>query len=85
MTDDEKRHSYDEILARLDERTENTDRNMVTIKKDVLAIHTKLSESYVTQKEFNPIKMLVYGAVGLVLTSVCGAVLILVINSGATH
>lgn len=40
----------------------------------------KLDEKYVSQDQFWPVKTLVYGVVALMLTSVVGALLILVVN-----
>jgi len=50
------------------------------IKKDVGDIKERLEKSYVTREEFDPIKKLVYGIVGLVLTGVVGALLTLIIR-----
>lgn len=49
------------------------------IKDKVISIENKLEKNYVTQEEFLPIKNLVYGLVGLTLTSVVVALLALVI------
>lgn len=37
-------------------------------------------QNFVTKQEFKPIRMIVYGAVGLTLLTVAGAVLTLVVN-----
>jgi hypothetical protein len=37
-------------------------------------------KQYVTQAEFWPVKMLVYGCTGLMLTSLIGAIVLLVIK-----
>ena len=39
--------------------------------------------SYVTQTEFWPVKILVYGCTGLMLTSLIGAILLMVAKRGA--
>ena len=49
------------------------------IKRDVGEIKDRLSIHYVTQQEFEPIKRIVYGLVGLVLFSFASAVVGLVI------
>ena len=54
-----------ELLVRIDERTARQERD---------------TAKYVTREEFAPIKGLVYGLVGLLLTGVIGAVLALVIR-----
>ena len=52
------------------------------IKSDVTEIKTKLDSRYVSKDEFEPIKKLVYGVVGLILTTVIGALLALVVFRG---
>lgn len=49
------------------------------IKTDITEIKERLDEKYVTKDEFEPVKKLVYGIVGLILTAVIGALLGLVI------
>jgi len=43
------------------------------IKEDIRTIKTSLNQTYVTKNEFDPIKKVVYGLVGLILTAVVGA------------
>ena len=74
MEQSEKRHSYDEILGRLDERTAN-----LTVAVD--DIKRRLNEKYVTMDEFKPIRAIVYGFVGIVLTGVVVAIVALVVKS----
>jgi hypothetical protein len=50
------------------------------IKDDVREIKEKMNADYITREEFEPIKKLVYGTIGLVLTAVAIAVINLVIN-----
>lgn len=50
------------------------------IEQSVQNIEEKLEGHYVTKEEFDPIKRLVYGVVGLILTSVVVAVLTIVIK-----
>jgi tetrahydromethanopterin S-methyltransferase subunit G len=45
-------------------------------------ISDKLDDKFVTQVEFDPIRKLVYGIVGLILVTVVGAILSVVINRG---
>ena len=49
------------------------------IQEDIREIKQRLDTKYVTQTEFQPIKSLVYGVVGMVLTGVIGAMIALVI------
>jgi len=55
---------------------------MMDIKADVFEIKVKLDSKYVTKEEFDPVKKLVYGVVGLILTTVFGALLALVLLRG---
>ena len=48
------------------------------IKTDICEIKIKLDGHYVTKEEFEPIKRVVYGAVGASLISLVGAILALV-------
>lgn len=50
-----------------------------SIKDKVISIEKKLESNYVSHEEFTPIKNLVYGLVGLILTSVVVSLLSLVI------
>lgn len=57
-----------ENIATLIEQNKNLQRTVDEIKK-------ALEDDYVTKNEFNPIKSIVYGFVGIILTTVAGAVL----------
>ena len=50
-------------VARIDERTQ-------AINDQVKSIHDKLSSSYVLKEEFQPVKNIVYGLVGVLLSSI---------------
>jgi len=67
MTDEKE----GKLLARLDERTQQ-------LLIDVEHINHKLDNKYVTQDQFKPVQILVYGMAGLMLTGVVGALLGLV-------
>lgn len=54
--------------------------DMVYMKEGINTINEKLSRGYVTKEEFEPIKKVVYGLVGLILTSVLGALVAIVVN-----
>jgi hypothetical protein len=43
----------------------------------------KMTANFVTQEEFWPVKVLVYGCVGLMLTSIIGSLLFLVLKASA--
>ena len=49
------------------------------LKGDIGRLNDKVDSRYVTHEEFEPIKRLVYGVVGLILVAVVGALLALVI------
>lgn len=49
------------------------------IKQTLEKLSTNLEANYVRKEEFQPVKQLVYGLVGLILTSVIGALLALVV------
>lgn len=65
--------STEELLARIDERTK-----LLTDKMN--HIESMLDNKYVTKEEFYPVKTLVYGVVGLMLTTVVGALVLMVIK-----
>lgn len=50
------------------------------IKEKVASIDLKLEKDYVTREEFEPIKRIVYGMVGIIMTSVLLAIILLVIR-----
>ncbi len=50
------------------------------IQRDIQNINNKLENQYVTQAEFEPIKKIVYGLVMLVLTTVCVALVSVVLK-----
>lgn len=66
---EERRYSHDEILARLDERTNFLVQQILEIKNN-----------FVTKNEFNPVRNIVYGFTGLILLSVLGALITLAIK-----
>ena len=51
-----------------------------SIKDDVKEIKGGMEAEYVTQTEFKPIRNLVYGTVGLFLTSIGGAFIALILK-----
>lgn len=48
------------------------------IKRDVAEIKANQQAHYVTKEEFEPIKRIVYGLVGLIMVGVVGAVMSLI-------
>lgn len=56
---------------------------MATAKSEIGHIKEKLRE-FVTKAEFQPIKLLVYGATGMALTAVMGALLKIAVDKSAS-
>ena len=54
--------------------------NIDSIKEDIKDIKAVLRGSYVTQDQFGPVKLIVYGLVTLVLLSVIGTLLTIVLK-----
>ncbi len=50
------------------------------IQRDIKEIKERLEDEYVTRQEFQPIKNIVYGMVGIILMSVIGALLALILR-----
>lgn len=64
----EKRDSLDTQIAVIAN-------NIEYIKTDIIEIKNKLEGEYVTKAEFDPIKRIVYGVVGLILAGVASVIL----------
>jgi len=62
------------LLARIDERTKN-------LEKELKEISEKLDKDYVSRDEFAPIKKIVYGMVGVILLAAAVAMVNLVITT----
>ena len=54
-------------------------RDISYIKRELREINNKLEKAYITKKEFDPVKSIVYGMIGLILLTVGGAIVSLVI------
>lgn len=50
------------------------------VRKAVDTLNEKIDHNYVTKEEFKPVKQLVYGLVGLIMTAVVIAILSLVVR-----
>ena len=50
------------------------------IKQDISEVKVKLDEHYVTKAEFDPVRNIVYGMVGVILLAVIGALVTLVVR-----
>lgn len=62
-------------IAVIDEKITNMQGALAEIKD-------QLGEHYITIDQFTPVRNLVYGLVGLILTSVVGALVALVVRTG---
>lgn len=51
-----------------------------TLNKTVDTMRSNLASNFVTRNEFNPVRNLVYGAVGVILFSVFGALIALILT-----
>lgn len=54
------------------------------IQRDIALINDKLDDKYVTKDEFRPVRNVVYGMVGIILTAVILALVYLVIHRPPT-
>ena len=77
---DEPINGNGRLLARIDERTLQLLRDIAQLRAEVAAHEAHVRETYVTRAEFRPIRSVIYGLVGLTLTSVGGGVLALVLR-----
>lgn len=55
--------------------------DLTYIKEKLNAVDNKVSSHYVSKEEFEPIKKIVYGLVGLILVAVVGALVALVVGA----
>lgn len=55
------------------------DRKINEVNRNIASLETKVDSRFVTHEEFEPIKKIVYGLVGLILISVVGALVALVV------
>ena len=68
------------LLARIDERTLAIQHEVALLRKDMELHEQTTRETYVTRDEFRPIRAVIYGLVGLTLSSVASAVLLVVLR-----
>lgn len=54
---------------------------MKDLKDGMDEVNKKLNDRYVSKEEFEPIKKVVYGLVGLILVAVVGAIISLVVKA----
>lgn len=79
-------HDQNATLSRLDERTRSIQDSLNEMKNDFKSFKDEIrnqmndfDERYITRKEYDadqkPIKQIVYGVVGLILSTIVGAVI----------
>lgn len=71
--DDEWKRNLSTCVARVDERTKHMD-------EDFRELKDSLSKEYVTRAEFRPVRLLVYGFVGIMLSALTVSLLYLVLK-----
>lgn len=75
-----------ELLARIDERTMRSEKDLVELKesfkKEMSDLRESLQKEYVTSKEFLPVRNIVYGMVSVILVAVLTGVIALVVRAG---
>lgn len=81
INDDEE----EELVPNKKQRVLNTNVQILaskvdSIQEDIKDIKAVLRGSYVTQDQFSPVKLIVYGLVALVLLSVIGTMLTIVLR-----
>lgn len=97
MNDQSTIESDRKLLYRIDERTQLLIGTIAGIKDELHGLRTSIEkrfvsidefkivrEKYVSQDEFAPVKMIVYGLVGLIMISVLGAIMILILKQPPT-
>ena len=68
------------LLARIDERTKAIRHELKQLREDMGEHEKTARETYVTRDEFKPIRNVIYGLIGLTLSSVASAVLLVVLR-----
>lgn len=64
----------------INEKIDDQNKKFDGVNDRLVSIDNKLSSHYVSKDEFEPIKKVVYGLVGLILVAVVGAIVSLVIT-----
>lgn len=75
-----------DLLIRLDERTLSIEKRLnessATNDNRITKVEEYIEKKCVTREEFSPIRLVVYGLVGLILVAVVGALIGLVVIKG---
>lgn len=70
------RDDLKDLVSRIDERSKAIKDSIEYLKKELVS----LEDRFVTQDQFEPVKQIVYGLVGIVLVSIATAVVALVVK-----
>lgn len=73
--------SNETLLARIDERTQSTLREVENVRAEITSLRQEISSTYVTKAEFMPVQMVTFGLVGVILLAVIGALMARVIKA----
>ena len=71
------------LVERLDERSQQMQRDLGEIKTDLDEHRQEVRNSFVTKDEFDPVKRVVWGVITVVLVAVLGTVLAVALNNGS--
>lgn len=71
----------DQLLHRIDERTNTLNTKVNEIKGELHDLRTVIDAKYVTREEFLPVRNIIYGLVGMILMGVLGALTAAVLHS----
>ncbi len=77
-TNEDIRKDYVQINVLANE-VKNLTTSISELKTEIKDMKTEFKECYITKTEFDPIKRIVYGVVGLLLVAIAGAIIKLVI------
>jgi len=80
MANDKLQNQNSKEIAVMNERMKGIECNISEIKKSLDGIVQRLDDAYVTKVEFQPVRAVVYGLVGLILTAVTSTIIYVVIK-----
>lgn len=71
-----------EILLQMQIQMEHLQNEVEKMSGKIDRLELRMKADYVSKEEYDPIKKLVYGTVGLIITAVATALISLLINTG---
>ena len=57
--------------------------DIIYIRQSIDKIYKKLEHEYVTRNEFRPVKLIAYGLIGVISSTVVGYLLVKMVNGGS--